>query len=247
MRAYIENPFRADEEEASSDGLFAFDMDQHLGLGFGHTGNSQHLREHTAFMPTSAPLQLLDDPHEWTAFSRLLDGAAGLWESQVLVGGMHCAACSVTIEDALCHVPGVQSATVSASGQRATVRWRAGAVLPSQWMQAVLSSGYQVLPANDAVAVNERRVESRAALWRWLVAALAGSVASGALVMALFAVGTGVSMVAGPWLWLLLRDKPVMNPDGGLGVLVAGAALAASAGWALWMGLARNAAPWCTS
>jgi len=80
-----------------------------------------------------------------------------------------------------------------------------------------------------------------------MVAALAGSVASGALVMALFAVGTGVSMVVGPWLWLLLRGKPVMNPDGGLGVRVAGAALAASAGWALWMGLARNAAPWCTN
>jgi len=80
-----------------------------------------------------------------------------------------------------------------------------------------------------------------------MVAALAGSVASGALVMALFAMGTGVSMVAGPWLWLLLRGKPVTSPGGGLGVRLAGAALAASAGWALWMGLARNAAPWCTN
>ena len=129
-------------------------------------------RSRLAFMPPAADLQLLDDPQEWAAFSRLVDVAAGLWESQVVVGGMHCAACSVTVEDALRQVPGVQAAAVSASGQRATVRWRAGAVLPSRWMQAVLSSGYQVLPANDASAAQQRKLESRAALWRWLVAGL---------------------------------------------------------------------------
>jgi sulfite exporter TauE/SafE len=78
-----------------------------------------------------------------------------------------------------------------------------------------------------------------------MVAALAGSVMAGALIMALFALGTGVSMVAGPWLWLFLRGTPALAPNGGLGVRIAGAALATSAGWALWMGLARNAAPWC--
>jgi len=123
-------------------------------------------------MPPSVPLQLLDDPQEWSAFSRLLDGASGLWESQVLVGGMHCAACSVTVEDALRRVSGVHSAAVSASGRRATVQWHADAVLPSRWMQAVLTSGYQVVPANDVFAVTERKVERRAALWRWLVAGL---------------------------------------------------------------------------
>ncbi len=123
-------------------------------------------------MPPAADLQLLDDPQEWSAFSRLIDAGAGLWESQVVVGGMHCAACSVTVEDALRQVPGVQTATVSTGGQRATVQWRAGAVLPSRWMQAVIGSGYQVLPANDAFAAGQRKAENRAALWRWLVAGL---------------------------------------------------------------------------
>jgi Cu2+-exporting ATPase len=123
-------------------------------------------------MPSSAHFELLDDPQEWSAFSRLIDAGAGLWESQVVVGGMHCAACSVTVEDALRQVPGVQTALVSASGQRATVQWRAGAVLPSRWMQAVIGSGYQVLPANDAFAASQRKIENRAALWRWLVAGL---------------------------------------------------------------------------
>lgn len=78
-----------------------------------------------------------------------------------------------------------------------------------------------------------------------LVAALAGSVASGAMVMALFALGTSVSMVAGPWLWLRLRGDAAFGGHGSLGVRVAGAALALSSAGALWMALARNAAPWC--
>lgn len=80
-----------------------------------------------------------------------------------------------------------------------------------------------------------------------LVAALAGSVAGGALVMALFALGTSVSMVAGPWLWLRLRGEASFGGHGSVGVRLAGAALALSAAWALWMGLARNAAPWCVT
>lgn len=76
-----------------------------------------------------------------------------------------------------------------------------------------------------------------------LVAALAGGVASGAAVMALFALGTSVTMLAGPWLWLRLRGAAW--GDGQWGVRVAGAALASSSGWALWMGLVHNQAPWC--
>ena len=123
-------------------------------------------------MPTADPFQLLDEPQEWSAFSRLIDATADLWESQVVVGGMHCAACSVTVEDVLRQVPGVQGASVSASGQRATVQWLAGRVLPSGWMGAVVGSGYQVVPANDAFANTQRKAQNRKALWRWLVAGL---------------------------------------------------------------------------
>jgi len=76
-----------------------------------------------------------------------------------------------------------------------------------------------------------------------LVAALAGGPLEGAMVMALFALGTSVSMMLGPWLWLRLRG----NRNGDWGVRVAGLALAASSGWALWMALAHDAAPWCTT
>ncbi len=80
-----------------------------------------------------------------------------------------------------------------------------------------------------------------------MVAALAGSIGAGALVMALFAAGTSVSMLLGPWLWLRLRRTDASPASGQWGVRIAGAALAASSAWALWMALAHNAAPWCVT
>lgn len=76
-----------------------------------------------------------------------------------------------------------------------------------------------------------------------LVAAMTGHALEGAAVMALFALGTAVSMMAGPWLWLRLRG----TGSGDWGVRLAGLALAASSAWALWMGLVHNAAPWCAT
>ena len=76
-----------------------------------------------------------------------------------------------------------------------------------------------------------------------LVAGLTGHPFEGAVVMALFAAGTSVSMVIGPWLWLRLKS----NGSGDLGVRLAGLALAASSTWALWMAYAHNAAPWCAT
>ena len=70
-----------------------------------------------------------------------------------------------------------------------------------------------------------------------LVAALAGGPLAGAMVMALFALGTSVSMLAGPWLWLRLRGAA--PGDGQYGVRLAGAALAAvrhgHCGWDWYM------------
>ncbi len=76
-----------------------------------------------------------------------------------------------------------------------------------------------------------------------LVAAMSARPLDGAMVMALFALGTSVSMMAGPWMWLRLRGAD----SGQWGVRLAGLALAASSGWAVWMGLFHDTAPWCVS
>ena len=120
----------------------------------------------------SPALLALNDPLEWPAFSKELMGSGGLWESQVVVQGMHCAACAMTVEQLLRQVNGVRSARVSAASQRASVTWDSARVLPAQWMGQVQTQGYALLPANDAFAIDVRRKERRAALWRWLVAGL---------------------------------------------------------------------------
>ena len=94
-----------------------------------------------------------------------------------------------------------------------------------------------------------------------LVAAMSASMREGAAVMALFALGSGVSLMAGPWLWL--RLTPTLRGQGSTAVQrlnfggaketgrwairIAGFALFATSAWALWMGLVHDTAPWCVT
>ena len=111
-----------------------------------------------------------DDPREWAAFSRPVEGSAKLWESQLVVQGMHCAACSLNVEQALGGVGGIVSAEVNAASERARLVWDPAQVQPSGWMQAVRQAGYRLLPAADAFTHEQRRRQQRLMLWRWLVA-----------------------------------------------------------------------------
>ena len=113
--------------------------------------------------------------------------------------------------------------------------WRAARVLAAGWgggAPLVLGTLWALLPCGLLYSA-------------LLVAALAGGPVAGASVMALFALGTSVSMLAGPWLWLRLRGAA--PGEGQWGVRLAGAALAGSAAWALWIGLVHNQAPWCVT
>lgn len=74
-----------------------------------------------------------------------------------------------------------------------------------------------------------------------LVASLTANAVQGAAVMALFALGTSVSLLAGPWLLLRLRGAR----SGGWGIRLAGLALMVTSGWALWMGIAHPSGLWC--
>jgi len=122
-------------------------------------------------------LSVWDEAQEWSRFSQATppEGAAagsasGLWESQVLVSGMHCAACSLMLEQALLATPGVMSVKVSAASQRASVVWSASLTRPSLWLRAPRAIGYTLSPALDTAASDQARRETRLALWRWLVA-----------------------------------------------------------------------------
>ena len=117
-------------------------------------------------------LGLLDDPHEWSAFSQADLERADFWHSNVVIEGMHCAACAVSIEATLLRLPGVEKAEVSAASGRARIAWWAQLTRPSDWMGAVQAIGYRVAPANDAFARERRKIEARKLLWRLLVAGL---------------------------------------------------------------------------
>lgn len=74
-----------------------------------------------------------------------------------------------------------------------------------------------------------------------LVASLSANAMEGALIMALFSAGTSLSLTAGPWLLLRLRG----GRSGAWGIRLAGLALAATSGWALWMGMTNPTGLWC--
>jgi uncharacterized protein len=76
-----------------------------------------------------------------------------------------------------------------------------------------------------------------------LVAAMTSSAIDGAVVMALFALGSGVSLFAGPWVWSKLRGYG----SGLFAVRFAGFSLFAISTWGLWMSIVHNKAPWCVT
>ncbi len=119
-------------------------------------------------------LAVLDDPAEWNLFSQPQDddssAVAGLWESQVMVQGMHCAACALALERSLLGLAGVVATQVSAASGRASVVWSAALTRPSVWLAGPLALGYVLTPASSAQAPAQDRQQSRLVLWRWLVA-----------------------------------------------------------------------------
>ena len=77
-----------------------------------------------------------------------------------------------------------------------------------------------------------------------LVAALSGGALQGALTMALFALGSGAWLVAGPWIWGTLRNQ-INSARAEWGTRVAGGLLCAVAAGALWMDLVYRPSLWC--
>jgi Cu2+-exporting ATPase len=120
----------------------------------------------------STPLAVVDDPIEQGRFTRWVVGPGGekLAESSLQLAGMHCAACSGIIEQALGQVTGVHSARVSAAAERATVCWDPAQTRASELITAVRRAGYDAVPDAAAPARAMRRQEHRQALWRLFVA-----------------------------------------------------------------------------
>ena len=113
---------------------------------------------------------VLDEPGEWEAFGRRVAGREGWWESYLAIEGMHCAACTLTVEQALGDVPGVESVQVNGASGTARVVWAPHLGVPSAWLAALRRAGYGAVPAGDLLDSAPRTQAQRLMLWRWLVA-----------------------------------------------------------------------------
>ncbi len=77
-----------------------------------------------------------------------------------------------------------------------------------------------------------------------LVASLNANAINGALSMATFAIGTSVSLMLGPWLWLKLKSGSKWISES-VSMRLAGLLLSGAAAWAIWMDLAHQVKGWC--
>ncbi|HET8869256.1 MAG TPA: cation-translocating P-type ATPase [Aquabacterium sp.] len=122
--------------------------------------------------PKLTPAQLagLDDPE--LLLQCVLEAPLGSSKRRIGLGlsGMYCAACSITIEDALKSVAGVDEVQVQAASQRARILLDPGRVKLSDLIQAVQKVGYRAWPDAAARAGNERLLERRRLVWRLAVA-----------------------------------------------------------------------------
>jgi len=122
--------------------------------------------------PRGLATRPVDEPEELARFTRWTTDARGMRRgvSSLQLTGMHCAACAGIIEQAIGALPGVEEVRVSASAQRATVRWDPACTQPSQWIEAIRKAGYGAAPDAALAARELRQLEHRQALWRLFVA-----------------------------------------------------------------------------
>jgi len=78
-----------------------------------------------------------------------------------------------------------------------------------------------------------------------LVASLNANLLGGAMSMATFAIGTSLSLLVGPWLWLKLQHGSKWINES-RGMRLAGLLLSAAAAWAIWMDLMPQVKIWCS-
>ena len=92
--------------------------------------------------------------------------ANGIKEANLLVEGIHCAACVWLIEHALGKIDGIHAAEVNLAHQRVLVRWDSKTLRLSSIMQQLGRLGYAAAPFNPEAAEGSMQRSNRALLFR---------------------------------------------------------------------------------
>lgn len=96
--------------------------------------------------------------------------ADGYNEVMLLIDGIRCGGCVITLERALKAVAGVQRVRINAASHRASIRWQADACTLSHLLDSIAKAGFQGRPLDARALDDSRRVEARDAIKRLLVA-----------------------------------------------------------------------------
>lgn len=90
-------------------------------------------------------------------------------EMSLTIGGMHCATCAMTVQDALMEVPGVKEARVNFALGKATVEYDSSFAAESQLREAVEEAGYKILEVQGVMAEQIARRQELKEGYRTLV------------------------------------------------------------------------------
>ena len=122
--------------------------------------------------PPEPPKQLalydLDEVQE-----EFVDGLGETREINLLVEGIHCAACVWLIENGLAAMPGVKEARVNLTGRRLRLKWDNGRVKLSRVLGRLAEIGYAAMPFDPDAAEGALRRQNRALLYRMAFAGFA--------------------------------------------------------------------------
>ena len=122
--------------------------------------------------PPEPPKQLalfdLDEVQE-----EFVDALGEIREINLLVEGIHCAACVWLIENGLAAMPGVQEARVNLTGRRLRLKWDNGRLKLSQVLRRLADIGYAAVPFDPDAAEGTLRRQNRALLYRMAFAGFA--------------------------------------------------------------------------
>ena len=102
-----------------------------------------------------------------------VDTAAERREINLLVEGIHCAACVWLIENGLKTLPGVEEARVNLTGRRLRVRWDNGRLKLSRILERLGDIGYAAVPFDPDSAEGALKRENRLMLYRMAFAGFA--------------------------------------------------------------------------
>ncbi len=112
-----------------------------------------------------------EGPIDADAYVRL--GDDGMAELNLMVEGLHCAACVWLIESVLARQPGVTAARINMSTRRLVLKWRHGENTPAGLIASVAALGYRLLPYDPVRLASETGQAERALLRAMAVAGFA--------------------------------------------------------------------------